>query len=414
MEDYDWIEREFDPDITYVMYPSELFTPYFRDYKQLLKAYAPDNIGFNSALYALTSNKYGFGFYNTLWRRCYAYLTETESLLNACDNHELYFNLSSQLIAKHKDDTNKTNNKNKIIIGPRCRSSKIDRDGLFIRGVRDYVTNILFLDDQTDLYDAHFAEHAVAEGQSIPKHQYFLQLWQHYADKSNEHDFWQYLVKWRDMIYWDYVIDSEAYLPHPSFTKILRQSYQLYPPHGELRHLPLETSYKSLIHDTFNNLQQLNIDNNGEIEKVVLIVPSNAYIDHFIQLYGTLTDNDLYYASPFREFDDFMHPRIKPFVYSGIGFGFGYYFKRQQMKYKEIIWKRRMYRCSRWTANGITAGFLGVYCLGACYFNLISSHSYCNMTVAKQIDALKQESKAQAATKRKWTDFLFKRIVPSI
>ena len=66
IEDYNWIQDQFDPDLTYIVYPSQLFKPYFRDYKQLLKAHAPDNIGFNSALYALTANKHGFGFYNTL------------------------------------------------------------------------------------------------------------------------------------------------------------------------------------------------------------------------------------------------------------------------------------------------------------------------------------------------------------
>jgi len=309
---------------------------------------------------------------------------------------------------------NSTENNN-IIIGPHYPSSNIDKEGLFVRGVRDYVTRILLLDDQTDLYDAHFAEYAVAEGKAIPKHQYFLQLYQHYADKPNEHDFWKYLVKWRDMIYWDYVIDSEAYLPHPQFTKILRKSYKLYPPHGELRHLPLDTSYKSLVHDTFNNLQQISIDEyNGKLEKCVLIVPSNTYGEHFIQLYGSTTDDDLYYGSTFREFDDFMHPRIKPLVYAGIGFGIGYGFKRQQMKYSDIVWKRRMYRCARWTANGVTAGTLGIYWLATCYFNLISSHSYCNQTVAKQIDTMKQDAKTQRETKRKWTDFIFRRVVPSV
>lgn len=404
IEDYNWIIDDFNPDLTYILYPSQLFSPYFRNYCQLLKAHSPDNNGLNSALYALTTNKYGFGFYNTLWRRCYAYLTETESILNACDNHKLYFNLSSQITSSPN-----------VISGPLLNSSKIDKDGLFIRGVRDYVMKILFFDDDTELYDAHFKEYAQNDGEPIPKHQYFLQLWQSYKDRENEDDFWKYLVKWRDMIYWDYVIDSNAYLPHPIFTKILRKSYELYPPCKQLRHLPLNTSFKSLVHDTYNNLQQINIDNNGNINRVVLIVPTYAYCQQFCDLYGNTTDFDLIYASKYNEFDNFMHPRIKPIVYSSIGFGIGYYFKRQQNIYKHITFKRRTYRLLRYTANGTTATFLGIYALGASYFNLISSHSYSNQTVAKQIDTIKnstsrQQQQPQTQTKRKWTDFLFRKL----
>eukprot|EP01084_Bolivina_argentea_P050196 92297_1 len=395
IEDYNWALNEFSPDITYILYPSLFFEPYFRTYKQLLKAHTPDNIGFNSALYALTTNKYGFGFYNSLWRRLYAYLTETESLLNACENHELYFQLSNELLnQKHLSK----NANNKLIIGP---TSSIDRNGLFIRGVRNYVINMLF-DDKTDIYDKHFTEYSQHAGQPIPKHQYFLELWHSYKDRDNEHEFWEYLVTWRDMIYWDYVTDSNAYLPQPHFTKILKKSNELYP-NDELRHLPFNTCYRSLVHDTFTNLQQMN-----DIENVLLIVPTNGYVDHFMDLYGNTTDLDLIYGAKFDEFDNFIHPRMKPIIYSGIGIGIGYYFNRKQHEYKNIVWKRRMFRMAKWSANGTTAAFLGAYWLGTCYFNLISGHSYCNQSIAKRINDMKTDV-AKLHTRRKWTDYLFRK-----
>eukprot|EP01083_Nonionella_stella_P084872 235033_1 len=395
IDDYTWVLQEFDPDLTYIMYPSTLFKSYFRNYTQLLRAHAPDNVGLNSALWALTANKYGLGFYNTLWHRVYAYFTETESILNACDNHELYFKLSHHILS----DTD-----HRVMV-----PSTIDKDGLFIRGVRDYVMHMLFYDKQTDTYDAHFEEHAKIDGESIAKHEYFLQLWNSYAHRDNEHEFWEYLIKWRDMIYWDYVTDSNAYLPAPTFTKIVRKSHELYPPHGPLRHLPVDKAYKSLVHDAYNALKDVD-----DVDKVVVIVPTHVYSEHFVKLYGNTTDDDLVHGSPYREFDSFVHPRIKPFMYGVVGYGSGYYFMRQQRRFKQVVWKRRAYRMARWTANGMTTLLFSAFGFSALYFNQISSHSYCNQTIAKQIENLKNNSDLSTKighTKRKWTDILFRRVV---
>merc|ERR1712176_326234 len=62
---------------------------------------------------------------------------------------------------------------------------------------------------------------------------------------------------------------------------------------------------------------------------------------------------------------------------------------------------------ARWTANGSTALFLGVYAAAASYYNLISGHVYCNQTVAKRIHGMKEGKREKP--KRSWLDFLFRK-----
>ena len=397
IDDYKWIQQQFEPDLTYILYPSSMFTLYFRDYAHLLKAHSPDNHDFNSALYALTENKHEFGLYNTLWLRIFSYFTETESILNACDNTHLYFNLSSELLSKHTTTTNDSD----ILIGP---SSNINKDGLYLRGVRDYVLDSMFGDKQMDSYESHFSEVAQIAGEDLPKHQYFMWLYDSgYAGRENEDDFWKYLVKWRDFFYWDFVNDADAYLPAPKFTKILQKSYELYPNEEELRHLPLQNAYRCLVHDAYKQLERME-----SVESVLLIVPTNLYSDKFVEMYGNTSDEDLVYGAKYCEFDSFIHPRARPLVYSMIGFGAGYYCKRKQHLFKEIAWKRRMWRICRWSANVSTAVLLGVYGAAAAYYNLISGHTYRNQAVAKQIHNLKAEKPRR---KWKWIDLFFRRAI---
>ena len=61
LEDYQWALEQFDPDLTYIVYPFSLFQPYFRDFTLCKKAHSPDNCGLNSALYVLTQNEGGMG-----------------------------------------------------------------------------------------------------------------------------------------------------------------------------------------------------------------------------------------------------------------------------------------------------------------------------------------------------------------
>ncbi len=67
----------------------------------------------------------------------------------------------------------------------------------------------------------------------------------------------------------------------------------------------------------------------------------------------------------------------------------------------------------RWTANGTTLFGLAVYGLAAGYFKLVSSHGYCNQTVAKRIENMKNATN-RVAKKRKWTDTLFRKFVNGV
>ena len=305
-------------------------------------------------------------------------MTEAESLLNDCGIDELYFNLSSQLLSSTDSTIDST-----VISTP---SSRIDPDGLYIRGVEPYVLRILFDSNSSDFYESHFKDHAVdpIDGESIPKHEYFLMLYQSVVQSASgdEDEFWEYLVKWRDMIYWDYFNDPESYLPHPAFTKILRTSYDMHPPSGCLRHLPFETSFRCLVHDAFMTLQQ-----EQEVDRVLLIVPNEQYGEQFMQCYGETTERDLKYGAPYKE-SQWIHPRGRPVVGAMLGFGMGYWLKLQQMKSQDIVWKRRMYRIGRWTTNGATLCGLGVYGMAAWYFSVLSSVAHVNQTRSKQIDRM--------------------------
>ena len=69
IHDYIWVNNELKPDLTIILYPNNLWTKHFRSYINVKQGSKMDSHDINSAWYALTNNKHGFGMWNTLLYR---------------------------------------------------------------------------------------------------------------------------------------------------------------------------------------------------------------------------------------------------------------------------------------------------------------------------------------------------------
>ena len=94
----------------------------------------------------------------------------------------------------------------------------------------------------------------------------------------------------------------------------------------------------------------------------------------------------------YKEYDSWIHPRFRFFLYSGIGFGTAYGFKRLQFRYakQNHIWMSRFARMAKIGCNCATlAGIGGVYVASILYLSGAEG-IFRGSTMLKSVNKLKE------------------------
>ena len=94
----------------------------------------------------------------------------------------------------------------------------------------------------------------------------------------------------------------------------------------------------------------------------------------------------------YKEYDSWIHPRFRFFLYSGIGFGTAYGFKRLQFKYakENKIWMSRFARLSKISFNLVTLGGIGGIYLSSLLYLSGAQGVFTGSMMVKSVNKLKE------------------------